>query len=242
MKILDYNIYSPHPSETRAKNVLETIKKRSPDVICLQEVTPTWMSILQNELSEVYGFTGEAREEGRDAEYNPVLYKKELFTLYEQKTLWLSDTPTVLSRLRESMYYRIMTMAVLVEIETGRSIRVACVHMDYVQEAAARQAEILLQLLRSEADMPTVFCGDLNTMKWNDAYQILARSEFSDAEDVAQEKTVVPTFQKFGEREDTIDFCFVKNVNVKTFVVEEVKIGGEYPSDHNPLCLEVSFV
>lgn len=241
MKILDYNIYSPHPSETRSKNVLETIKKRSPDVICLQEVTPTWMQILQAELSDVYSFTGEAREEGRDAEYNPVLYNKDKFTLIEQKTLWLSDTPAVISRLSESMYYRIMTVAVLVENKTGKSIRVACVHMDYVQEAAAKQAEILLQLLRNEGDMPTVFCGDLNTMKWNDAYKILAKSEFSDAEDVAQEKTVVPTFQKFGEREDTIDFCFVKDVSVKTFVVEDVKIEGEYPSDHNPLYLEVSF-
>lgn len=241
MKILDYNIYSPHPSETRARNVLETIQNGSPDVVCLQEVTPTWMQILQTKLSDAYGFTGEAREEGRDAEYNPVLYKKERFTLSEQKTFWLSETPTEPSRLPESMYYRICTMAVLMEKETGKHIRVVSVHMDYIQEAAARQAQILLCLLREEKTMPTVFCGDLNTMKWNDAYQTLACSEFADAEDVAEEKNVVPTFQKFGEHADTIDFCFVKDVKVKTFVVEEVKIDGEYPSDHNPLYLEIAF-
>lgn len=241
MKVLDYNIYSPHPSEVRAKNVVETIKKRSPDAICLQEVTPVWMDILQRELSSEYGFVGEARECGRDAEYNPVLYKKEHFTLLEQKTLWLSDTPSVISRLPESKYYRICTVAVLVQNETQKKIRVVCVHMDYIQEAAARQARILLQLLRGEEDMPTVFCGDLNTMKWNDAYGILAKSEFSDAEDVAKEKSIVHTFQKFGEREDTIDFCFVKDVNVEVFIVEEVKINGEYPSDHNPLYMEISF-
>ena len=240
MKILDYNIYSPHPSELRAKNVLETIQKRSPDVICLQEVTPTWMQILQTNLSEGYGCAGEAREDGRDAEYNPVLYKKDQYDLTLHKTIWLSETPTVVSRLPESMYYRICTMAVLLEKETGKRIRIVSVHMDYVQEAAARQAEILLQFLRNEVPMPTVFCGDLNTMKWNDAYQTLAKSEFTDAEDVAEEKIVAPTFQKFGEREDTIDFCFIKDIRVKKFVVEEIKIGGEYPSDHNPIYLEVA--
>lgn len=239
MKILDYNIYSPHPSETRAQNVITTINQRDPDVICLQEVTPTWMAILQETLSHAYGIVGEAREEGRDAEYNPVLYKKDAYELLEQKTFWLSETPREFSRLSESMYYRICTMAVLCEKKTDRCVRVVSVHMDYIQEAAAKQAAILLELLRGETPMPTVFCGDLNTMKWNDAYQILACSEFCDVEEVAEEKTVVPTFQKFGEREDTIDFCFVKDITVKKFIVEEVKIGGEYPSDHNPLYLEI---
>ncbi len=241
MKVLDYNVYSPRPSETRAQNVLKTIQKRDPDVICLQEVTPTWMQILQTNLSDCYGITGEAREEGRDAEYNPVLYKKELYSLADQKTFWLSETPTVVSRLPESKYYRICTVTVLIEKATGKRVRVVCVHMDYVQEAAQRQAEVLLQLLRAEEPMPTVFCGDLNTMKWNDAYKTLAASEYSDAEDVAEDKIVVPTFQKFGKNADTIDFCFVKDVKVKYFLVEEVKIDGEYPSDHNPVYLEVEF-
>ena len=239
MKILDYNIYSPHPSEIRAKNVITTIRQRDPDVICLQEVTPTWEKILQEELLGDYGFAGEAREEGRDAEYNPVLYKKDAYGLLEEKTFWLSETPEEMSKLSDSMYYRICTVTVLCEKGTKRCVRVVSVHMDYIQEAAAKQAAILIGLLRRETPMPTVFCGDLNTMKWNDAYQILARSEFRDVEDVAEEKSVVPTFQKFGEREDTIDFCFVKDVTVKKFVVEEVKIDGEYPSDHNPLYLEI---
>lgn len=239
MKILDYNIYSPNPSETRAKNVIETISKRNPDVVCLQEVTPVWMKILQENFSHVYDIVGEARESGRDAEYNPVLYKKEQYILSGQKTLWLSDTPTVVSRVPEAKYYRICTITVLTEKQTGKRIRIVCLHMDYVQAAAAREAEIFLTLLRAEEPLPTVFCGDLNTMKWNDAYKILADSEFSDAENVAEEKHVVPTFQKFGERADTIDFCFVKDVKVKNFLVEEVKIDGEYPSDHNPIYLEV---
>ena len=119
---------------------------KDPDVICLQEVTPTWMKILQGELSGDYGFAGEAREEGRDAEYNPVLYQKEKYTLEQQKTFWLSETPTELSRLPESMYYRICTIAVLTELETGKRIRVVSVHMDYIQEAAAKQAGILLSM------------------------------------------------------------------------------------------------
>ena len=241
MKILDYNIYSPKPSDIRSNNVLQTIRKKNPDVICLQEVTPTWMKILQADLSDCYGMAGEAREEGKDAEYNPVLYKKEDYTLCRQKTFWLSDTPAVISRVPESMYYRICTMTVLQEQTTGKRIRVVCLHMDYVQAAAARQAEILLRLLRAEEQLPTVFCGDLNTMKWNDAYKILANSEYTDAENAAEQKSVAPTFQKFGERADTIDFCFVKDVKVKNFVVEEVKINGEYPSDHNPVCMEVEF-
>ena len=64
-------------------------------------------------------------------------------------------------------------------------------------------------------------------------------SEFSDASAVAEKTVIVPTFTKFGKTEDTIDFAFVKGFSVDSFVVDEVKYDGEYPSDHNPIIFEV---
>jgi hypothetical protein len=59
MKVLDYNIYSPHPSEVRAKNVVETIKKRSPKLVRLDSVNKVFLDgitgQITNECEVLYG-------------------------------------------------------------------------------------------------------------------------------------------------------------------------------------------
>ena len=239
IKTLCYNIYSPRPDEQRAERVLKTVSDRDPDIFCLQEATNAWMELFTKFFSDEYAFCGEGRQEGKDCEYNPVFYKKDRFELVDTKTFWLSETPEVCSLVEASKYYRICTFAMLKDKSSGEEICAVSAHLDYVWAAADRQVEILLDLLGKHGADKTFVCGDFNCNPQSPAYARMKASEFADASTVAERAVIVPTFTKFGKTEDTIDFAFVKGFDVESFIVDEVKYDGEYPSDHNPIIFEV---
>ena len=149
--ILCYNLYSPRPSEERKNRVLSVIDKISPDIMGLQEITPTWKEILDEHFSDRYTFVGGPREEGRDCEYAPVMYDKKKYECTEWKTYWLSDTPDEKSRFEDSKYYRICTVAKLKTLAEGAELLFVNLHMDYVHSAAKKQMEILLKILNFTA-------------------------------------------------------------------------------------------
>ena len=112
--------------------------------------------------------------------------------------------------------------------------------MDYVWDAAAEQAKILLNVLDRYEKMPTVVCGDFNCNSESPAYATLASSRFRNVAEIAKMTAITPTFTAFGKRYDTIDFVFADQIEAKSYLVPEVKVMGEYPSDHNPLICEFS--
>lgn len=239
--VLCYNLYSPRPNEDRKNRVLDVINKISPDIMGLQEITPAWKSIIDEAFSEEYAFLGNPREEGRDCEFAPVLYKKEKYECIDWNTYWLSDTPNEKSRFEESKYYRICTVAKLRTKADGSELLFVNLHMDYVHAAAKKQMEMLLPLLETYGDVSTVICGDFNCNDMSEPYAVIASSKYKNAKTIAKICADAPTFTKFGERYEFIDFVFTHKVNVESFFVGEVKVNGEYPSDHNPVVCEVEF-
>ena len=151
--VLCYNLYSPRPSEDRKNRVLSVIEKISPDIMGLQEITPTWKQILDENVCDKYAFVGDPREEGRDCEYAPVLYKKEKYECMGYKTYWLSETPEEKSRFEDSKYYRICTVAKLKAKADGAELLFVCLHMDYVHSAAGKQMDALLKILENYEDI-----------------------------------------------------------------------------------------
>ena len=239
-RILSYNLYSPRPDDARRDRVLSVIRRISPDVMGLQEITPVWKKILEKAFGRQYAFVGEAREEGRDCEYAPVLYNRRKYDCLDWKTYWLSDTPEQPSKLESSKYYRICTVAKLKRKANGETLLFVSVHLDYVSEAAAEQAKIILRILDRYEKIPSVICGDFNCNNESNAYATLASSRFRNVAEIAEMTVITPTFTAFGKRYDTIDFVFTDQIEVKNFLVPEVKVNGEYPSDHNPLICDFS--
>ena len=76
------------------QNVVDIIKKLSPDVTGLQEVTDdVWKPFLLQKFSDKYACVGHGREEVGAGEGTPILYRKDKFTLVSEGTYWLYDTP-----------------------------------------------------------------------------------------------------------------------------------------------------
>ena len=101
--------------------------------------------------------------------------------------------------------------------------------------------DALLKILENYEDISTVICGDFNCGENSPPYAVIEASKYKNAKTVARICADAPTFTKFGERYETIDFVFTHKVNVESFIVCEIKVGGEYPSDHNPVICEVEF-
>ena len=240
-RLLCYNLYSPRPDDARRERVLATIRECNADLMGFQEITPTWKEILEEHFSTDYAFLGNPREEGRDCEYAPVLFRREKYECIEWKTFWLSDTPEVQSRFEESKYYRICTIAEMREKKTGTEFLLSSVHMDYVWAAAEKQARVLLRLLDQAPGLPIAMCGDFNCNRFSPAYAILGQSRLRNAEELAEITEIRPTFQAFGKKEDTIDFVWVDGMKVHGFYVPEIKVDGLYPSDHNPLICDLNW-
>ena len=50
IKFLSYNIQSWDVTDRRIKGIFDLIKRHNPDIICFQEVTVGWYSLLKKEL------------------------------------------------------------------------------------------------------------------------------------------------------------------------------------------------
>ena len=61
IKLLSYNIQSWDVNKRRIEGILDLIKRHDTDVICFQEVTKFWYSLLRKELGTIYAFTGRDR-------------------------------------------------------------------------------------------------------------------------------------------------------------------------------------
>ena len=130
---MSFNVWVSGKTTERNERVLNMVLKYLPDTIGFQEVDPVWLSTLKSGLKDQYDFVGEGRNGGSSGEYNPIFYKKDLFTLVDSGTRWLSNTPTVVSKVEESSLNRIYTYALLERKSDGKRIMVVNTHFDHTR-------------------------------------------------------------------------------------------------------------
>ena len=230
-------------------DLLDEVLKYLPDTVGFQEVDPVWLATLNAGLRDQYSFVGEGRNGGASGEYNPIFYKKEVFDLIDSGTRWLSDTPNKVSKVEESSLNRIYTFALLERKSDGKRIMVINTHFDHTSaQAREKQAEVLVDYLKTVTDYPIVLTGDFNVTDQSEAYNTIVSNEFVllDAHKVAEKTTGASyTFHGFDkvdmEKRSKIDFVFVTpDIKVlQSEVTKEVK--DALLSDHNPQWTDLEF-
>lgn len=233
----DYGAINPD----RVPNVIATILRANADVVGLQEVTPEWKNYLTDYLGNEYAFVGEGRDGGEKGEYSAIMYRKDKFELLESDTLWLSDTPELVSKYYESSLNRIVTYAKLQRKSDGQVFVHMNTHLDHKSSVACtKQANVLISIAARFKGTPVFMTGDFNSTQKSEAYSDLQKAGYKDSAKIAFVANEAPTAPSSSS---VIDFCFAtdKYVFATEYSVDTTKYGTDDPSDHCPVIAQFVF-
>lgn len=242
LKVMSFNLKVGSKTADRDARAIKIIKNYMPDVLGVQEASPAWMSTLKANLS-AYAYVGLGRDGGSNGEHSAIFYLKDKFTLVEQGTKWLSDTPDTVSKFSESSLNRIYTYAVLKRNSDGKIFVHVNTHFDHKSdEARAKQAQALIQGISELSNKyPTIVTGDFNATEDTSPIKTILSANFNNSSAIADSKYGSGTFHGNSGKNSIIDFCFVTkgNTSVQNYRVCNEQIDGDYPSDHYPVYVEM---
>lgn len=257
LKVASYNIRTNTQEDAYTKkdhlwdNRFAYIKKmmieNDWDVIGFQEPSRKQLKDLAT-LTD-YDFVGEIRSADADAEYSPIFFKKDQFTLLDSSTKWLSETPEVPSETESwrASLPRIVTIAHLQSKKTEQKFYFINTHFDHVSEEARYQsAHLITHLLDGfEPHTPVFLTGDFNGDREERWYSVISEkiddSELESPHHVGPDVTCTGVvFDYIPKWEDMlkIDYIFVNDlVTVEKTEVLTDRFSFGYPSDHLPVSL-----
>ena len=240
IKLLSYNIQSWDVNERRIKGILDLIRRHDPDVICFQEVTRFWYSLLKKELGDVYTFTGRDRfyndrtQPNKDYERNCVAYKKDRFKPIKCRTYWVGPDMYNPSRFEGAYFNRIFTTAILLDKKTNKKFQVISTHFDdRLPDVREKQGKIIAEYAKTQQG-PLILMGDFNSEPTENAYKNIRKVLLDVGEEFNETSKTWHTYNKYPP--ERIDFVF-RNKDIKPlkFTLVKDEFGGLPPSDHYPL-------
>ncbi|KDQ59060.1 hypothetical protein JAAARDRAFT_33781 [Jaapia argillacea MUCL 33604] len=195
-------------------------------VLCLQEVLHTQLLDITSALGEQWENVGVGRDDGKRAgEYSPILFRKDVWDLVGNETLWLSETPDRPgSKGWGAWLPRILTIAVLKHRLEGREIVVMNTHLDHESSRARRlSARLILRIARQYSNgtrggvsggTPVLIAGDFNSEVDEEAYGEMVQAGLVDvgvAVEGGRRYGHGNTFTGFGDGggETRIDFLWL---------------------------------
>ena len=246
--IMGYNLRCIAPEDLgrkswfyRAELVLSDIQKEKPGIIGFQEATWVHYNYLVKALPE-YDSVITYRDDFVLSEGCPIFYNKDLYTLRNKGSFWLSETPEVQSKDWGAACYRICSYVILTDNSTGKDFVVFNTHLDHISdEARIKGMNVVLDRIAQFGGIPAVLMGDLNAEEDSATIQA-ATGYFLDARYAAPETKDSYTYQNWGNMAKAvrIDYFMISKEGIEPVcydVLTETH-DGVYSSDHCPILLE----
>ncbi len=181
LKVMSFNVQTENGTsvrfDIRADMLRDLLDQYQPDVVGLQEVTPTWRTAMDSYIfNDSYTGVGVARTTNASLglEQSCIFYRSDKFDLVDSGTFWLSDTPDVVgSTYADSQYPRICTYVRLKDKTTGYEFLHMNTHLAHEsgqtgRDVRVKQVSVLLNKLHElGADLPVVITGDFNQRRTN---------------------------------------------------------------------------
>lgn len=235
VKVMSYNILT-WPTEERLEQIVTIIREYAPDVIGMQEAVPSALAALREILGDTYDCIYLERDEGT-GESTPIWYNKNKYNLIESGSGWLSETPSTMSKLNSSEYYRVYVYAVLESKETGARFVHVNTHLDFAS-AQQQQVSILLAQTAHLSYMPMFYTADWNFVPGEMGYKLMHSAGYTDASVMTENVDGGATISGGSE----IDFCFasIQNTSVDSYMVIDDHEFSETSSDHYPILIDLN--
>lgn len=229
----------------RRQNILDMLRRESPDLIGFQEATDFSRSWLRDSIEDEYLVLGCGRNADYRGEGVCIGFKKRMFELILFETQAFSLEPRVPGSRYEwsdqSVCPRTFVHAALSCEGTAEPIHFFNTHLDHKGEIA-RELE-LAQLLQSVSACSGrfVLTGDFNAQPGTAAavmpLQMSSRQVYEATEHITH------TFHAYGQIAENckIDYIYTDACPVAAYAVEDPHPGGIYLSDHYPICATIDF-
>jgi endonuclease/exonuclease/phosphatase family metal-dependent hydrolase len=245
----------------RRNRVREILSHYRPDVLGLQEAMDFQISAIRTMLPG-YEMVGTGNLGGSEGLHNAIFYDAARFTLSEEGTFWLSDTPNIPgSKGWGNIIRRTCSWARLIEKESRQAFYFYNTHLDHISLRSRKKSVVLLTQhihARSYPD-PFVLTGDFNAREKSAPIQYLKGEILLGTKTTGRALNPSPLidtfrvhhpnqrhagtfhgFRKFFFRLK-IDYIFVPaSVRVQDAQIITMRCKECYPSDHFPLITSIS--
>ena len=245
IKLISYNLRNSGARDgdnawmKRRHATPQMIRQEAPDVFGVQEGLIDQLQYIDTECPQ-YARVGVGRDDGSEGgEIMAVYYLRDRFELVDSGTLWLSETPSEVSRGWDGACNRTMTWVHLREKATGKEFYYFNTHLDHKGEAARREGVKLvvrkvLEIAGRKAGV--VVGGDLNSTIDDRIFDPL-RKFMTPAREKAPVTDRKGTYNGWGQAPNSmvIDHLFVRNMRCLSYRTLDGDYGVPYISDHYPI-------
>ena len=178
ISVMSFNLRVGH-SVSMQGSVSKLIKTYMPDLLGVQEADGEWMGALTGRMGKNgYAAVGIGRDTDGKGERTAIFYRTDKLELIDSTTMWLTDTPTEVSRVEGSECNRIVTVAIFKRLGDGKEFAYANTHLDHSKESVRElQIRYLDQHIKSFTELPFMLTGDFNCSRSSSTYKI-ATEEF----------------------------------------------------------------
>ena len=230
----------PNSWQYRKKGFPYLFEKYRTDFIGFQEANDFQTDFLNEMLTE-YDFIGK-RSPSPSFWQDIIIFYKKTWTCIYREHFFLSPTPAIPSRFRESLWPRQCTMGMF---KSGSHL-IICVntHFDFDTSVQIKSARLIMErLLRFPSDIPVIMVGDFNAIPFSPCYNIFTGHGRKPEEKEcffknAFKKPFPGTHHGFtgNINGDYIDWILYRGkiIKLESMVIRDT-IDGLYPSDHFPL-------
>lgn len=225
----------------RRQLCIDVMRAQTPDIICCQEVLADQFADLTAGLPEFDSF-GMCDEPHSHNPVDTIFYRRAAFRRVSAGGHWLSQTPHVAgSKSWASDCIRLCNWLRLVEVASGKELRIVNTHLDHIsQPARENQARLINEDAAAyDAAYPQVLTGDMNCNAGNPVIAAFAaagwRDTYQAVHGVADPGNSFHQFQgpAFPHHVGKIDWIYTRG-KVRTLAAALITdaVGGRYPSDH----------
>ena len=262
--VMSFNVFVSQFNTARKDRVVATIRENAPSIFGVQEANDAWMTALRTDLGNEYASVGVGRDTDLRGEYSAIFYRKDLFTLVDHGTKWLSNTPDEAGskyQIPGTSYVancpRVMTYAVLERQTDGVQFLYVNTHLDHngsnnetvASQIRKDQIEILLSQIEEvkqlHGELPTIVTGDFNVSPGASPYKAMTDGGYLDASRVTWAGEIQNTYN--GMDDDyagaIIDYIFVSPdlaESVDSYIVCPAKRDDQWISDHNAIIASIT--
>jgi endonuclease/exonuclease/phosphatase family metal-dependent hydrolase len=237
-----------HAWEIRGPLVYALIRSYDFDIFGQQEGT---YAMLSNMIGTEYGYIGNGNTAQLAGQREAICYKKDKFTVLDKGDFWYSPTPDVPGTQGwDAKYLSKCTWGKFKEQATGREFYFFNSHFDASgSQTRLESAKLLLTRIKAIAGDYPVFCtGDFNAQP-NSApiAALLADGFLRSAYDISEARSgSTGTYNGFTSNNPTatnrIDYIMVtSSIRVKSYAVLNDRPNSQFPSDHDPVMVDVVF-